>query len=168
MTNVVSYQRVPIPRGIAFALYHCQKHGGGVDLFSGVRTVPTIREHNREFGTHLSAQQDLVDLWRAGKGNPANSPDTTSHCWRSDGNHAYRVNGKQIPSGGKLPWYMIGLDLADVGEFESVDDFLRVARHLGYRVTQPYPVGGERHHVVFTSSPINVLEHNHVIAKDRN
>jgi hypothetical protein len=42
-----------------------------------------------------------------------------------------------------------------------------VAHRLGYQVTQPYPAGGERHHVVFTESPIPVLERFNVIAKDR-
>lgn len=167
MTNIVSYQRVPIPRGLAFALYHIQKHGGGVDLFSADRTPRVIEDHNAQFGTHLSSQQRLVDLWRAGKGNPANSPSTTSHCYRSDGNGAYKVDGKQIPSGGTLPWYMLGLDIADVGEFENVDEFMAAARKLGYKVKQPYPVGGERHHVIFTESPIATLERANVISKNR-
>lgn len=169
MTNPVSYRGVPIPRGVAFALYHIAKHGGEIAIFSGIRTDNVIRAHNREFGTHLKSQPELVHLAAIGQGNPANSPSTTSHCWRSDGNRAYKdAHGRQIPSGHELPWYMIGLDIADRGEVESVDDFLRAARKLGYKVSQPYPVGGERHHVVFTASPIGVLEKYNVIAKNRN
>lgn len=169
MTHNVSYLRVPVPRGVAFALYHVGKHGGHIDLFSGIRTVDVIADHNRSFGTTLKAQQALIDLHASDPANwnPANPVNLTSHCWYSDGNRAYRDSNGQIPRGQKLPWYMIGLDLADAGEFESVDEFLAVARKLGYEVVQPYPTGGERHHVVFTESPIRVLENANVIAKDR-
>lgn len=163
MTHTVSYQHVPMFRGLAFALYHCGKHDAPVDVFSADRRQTVIEAHNHEFGTTLRSQPELVALWKAGKGNPANSPDTTSHCLRSDGNSAY--HGR--PAGAELPWFMLGLDISDHGKVENVTQFLKVARELGYDVVQPYPVGGERHHVVFTSSPIPVLEHWNVIAKDR-
>jgi hypothetical protein len=163
MTHTVSYERVPMFRGLAFALYHCGRHGADVDVFSADRRDTVIAEHNHQFGTSLSGQQHLVDLWRAGKGNPANSPTTTSHCLRSDGNKAY--GGR--PAGAELPWHMLGLDISDHGKVEDVSHFLEVARRLGYEVTQPYPSGSERHHVVFTASPIAVLERWDVIAKDR-
>lgn len=163
MTHTVSYERVPMFRGLAFALYHCAKHDADVDVFSADRRDDVIREHNRQFGTDLHSQQELVDLWHAGRGNPANSPSTTSHCLFSDGNAAYggRASGK------KLPWYMLGLDLADHGKTEDVSRFLRAARKLGYEVAQPYASGAERHHVVFTASPVPVLERWNVISKDR-
>jgi hypothetical protein len=163
MTHVISYQRVPLFRGLAFALYHCARHGAPVDLFSADRRDSVIRAHNHQFGTLLRSQPELVALWRAGKGNPANSPDTTSHCLRSDGNPAY--GGR--PPGAELPWYMLGLDIADHGKHDDVSHFLAVAHHLDYHVTQPYPAGSERHHVVFTRSPIPVLEHWNVISSDR-
>lgn len=163
MTHTISYQRVPMFRGLAFALYHCAKHQAPVDVFSADRRDKVIKEHNRQFGTHLHSQPELVKVWREGRGNPANSPQTTSHCLRSDGNPAY--GGR--PAGAELPWYMLGLDLADEGKVEDVSHFLHVARHLGYSVVQPYPTGGERHHVVFTHSPVPVLERWNVIARHR-
>lgn len=165
MTVIVSYERtVPLPRGVGFALWHIEQHGGKIDIFSADRRDRVIARHNRAFGTNLHGQRWLI---RYGE-NPANPVDRTSHCYYSDGNRAYRRrNGQQIPAGGRLPWYMVGLDLADQGEVESVDGFLRVARHLGYSVVQPYPVGGERHHVVFVKSPIPVLERWNVISKER-
>jgi hypothetical protein len=163
MTHTVSYEHVPMFRGLAFALHHVAKHGGDVDVFSADRRDDVIRIHNRLFATNLSSQQHLVDLWRAGKGNPANSPATTSHCLFSDGNPAYggRASGKL------LPWHMLGLDISDHGKVEDVTRFLKVARKLGYEVTQPYASGSERHHVTFTASPIPVLERWDVISKDR-
>lgn len=167
MTVGVSYGNVPMPRGLAFALYHIAKHGGIVDIFSADRTVKAIADHNRTFGTNLHAQLYLyANQWRRGF-NPANSPLTTSHCYRSDGNPAYKVNGKQIRSGGSLPWYMLGLDLSDRGKFEDVSNFLRVSHELGYKTVQPYASGSERHHVVFTESPIPILESRSVISKKR-
>jgi hypothetical protein len=163
MTHTISYQRVPMFRGLAFALYHIAKHDARVDVFSADRRDPVIRAHNHQFGTLLHSQPELVKLWREGRGNPANSPETTSHCLRSDGNPAYRGR----PAGAELPWYMLGLDLADHGKTEDVSHLLAVAHQLGYHVTQPYPAGGERHHVVFTSSPVPVLERFNVIAKER-
>lgn len=163
MTHTVSYELVPMFRGLAFVLYHCARHGADVDVFSADRRDDVVREHNREFGTSLSGQQHLVDLWRAGKGNPANSPATTSHCLRSDGNKAY--GGR--PAGAEIPWYMLGLDISDHGKQEDVGHFLQVAHRLGYEVVQPYPVGSEQHHVVFTTSPVPVLERWNVIAEDR-
>jgi hypothetical protein len=167
MTHVVSYLRVPVPRGVAFTLYHVAKHGGHIDLFSCVRTVPVVASHNKSFGTHLHSQAYLYANQNRPGFNPANPPSTSSHCWKSDGNSAYKVNGKQIPAKSELPWYMVGIDLADAGEYESVDDFLRVARGLGYEMRQPYPVGGERHHVCLIESPISVLERYNVISKRR-
>ena len=163
MTHTVSYERVPMFRGLAFALYHCKKHGADVDVFSADRRDSVVDVHNREYGTTLRSQQQLIDLWHAGRGNPANTPGTTSHCLRSDGNPAY---GGRKP-GARLPWFMLGLDLADRGKTEDVSRFLKVARKLGYSVRQPYPVGGERHHVIFTESPVPVLERWNVISKRR-
>lgn len=168
MTHTVSYLSVPVPRGTAFALYHINKHGGHIDLFSGIRVDSVIEEHNRAFRTHLHGQQYLFDHQHEKGFDPANSVRRTSHCWFSDGNPAYKdQRGRQLPPGEPLPWYMIGLDLADLGAYENVSHFLVVARSLGYEVVQPYPVGGERHHVVFTESPIAVLERYNAIAKDR-
>lgn len=168
MTPVVSYRGVaPVPRGIAFALYHIERHGGMIDLFSGDRTPSVVKDHNKSFHTNLHSQLYLyTNQWRKGF-NPANSPLKTSHCYKSDGNPAYRVNGKQIRSMGSLPWYMLGLDLADKGKYQDVSHFLQVAHRLGYKVVQPYKTGSELHHVNFVESPIPVLEKYSVISKQR-
>jgi hypothetical protein len=168
MTNTVSYENVPMFRGLAFALRDIQREGAPVDIFSADRRDAVIAEHNRQFGTHLSGQQHLVDLFRAGRGNPANSPKTTSHCLYSDGNPIYRNGrGQHVPAGGRIPWYMLGIDLADHGRAEDVRRFLAVAHRLGYHFVQPYSSGTERHHVVCALSPIPTLEHRNQIAKER-
>lgn len=170
MLVIVSYERVPMARGLAFALRHIQEHGAPIDVFSADRRDHIIAAHNRTFKTNLKGQQYLYDGFVAGRPgfNPANPPSLTSHCRRSDGNAAYRDgSGKVIPRGGLLPWFMLGLDIADAGKVEDVRTFLRVARRLGYRVVQPYPVGGEKHHVIFTESPIGTLERWNQIAKRR-
>lgn len=168
MTNLVSFHGVPMPRGLAFAINHIEEHGAPVSIFSADRTIGALREHNRQFGTHLKSQAQLVADWKAGNGNPANSPETTSHCYRSDGNPVYRNSrGRVIPAGGKLPWYELGIDLSDKGKQEDVHRFLFVAHKLGYHFVQPYKVGTEMHHVVCVLSPIPTLEHWNAIAKVR-
>jgi hypothetical protein len=92
MTATVSYHGVPMFRGLAFALHHVAMHGGGVWVYSADRRDRIIAEHNRQFGTHLHGQQWLVDAHAQDpvRNAPANSPTTTSHCLRSDGNPVYR------------------------------------------------------------------------------
>lgn len=163
MTNLVSFHGVPMPRGLAFAIDHIERHGGKVDIFSADRTVAAVAEHNRQFGTNLHAQQYLYDNQHRPGFNPANPPNRTSHAYYSDGNPAY--GGRK--AGARLPWYMLGIDLADDGRSEDVSRFLRVARRLGYHVTQPYASGSERHHIIFTQSPVENLERWNVISKNR-
>lgn len=174
MTNIVSYGGayekvgVPMPRGLAFALQHIREHGGLVDLFSADRTEAAIAEHNRQFATHLHTQQYLVDHQGTAGISAANPVNRTSHCYRSDGNPVYRDSrGRQIPAGSMLPWYELGIDLADKGKAEIVTNFLAVAHRLGYHFVQPYSSGSEKHHVVCVLSPIPSLEHWNVISKER-
>lgn len=165
MSHTVSYKRVPIFRGLAFALYHVDKHGGRIDLHSADRRHKEISEHNRQFGTTLSTQIELERLHAEDPAHhaPANSSFTSSHCLRSDGNAAYqgRVSGESIP------WFQLGLDLDDHGKVEDPSHFIAVARRLGYELEQPYRAGSELHHVVFTASPVPVLERWNVISKER-
>lgn len=163
MTSLVSFHNVPMPRGLAFALDHIEDHGGKVDIFSADRTVKAVAAHNKQFGTNLHAQQYLYDNQHRPGFNPANPPNRTSHAYYSDGNAAYGGRGPGV----RLPWYMLGLDLADRGKSEDVSNFLRVARKLGYKVTQPYKSGSERHHIIFTESPIRNLENWNVISENR-
>lgn len=170
MTNIVSYHGVPMFRGLAFTLYHIDKHGGHVDIFSADRRDSVINEHNRQFHTNLHGQGYLYNGYIHGRAgfNPANPPNRTSHCLRSDGAPVYRNRfGRHIPPGNKLPWYMLGIDLSDRGKKENVSNFLHVAHRLGYPFVQPYSSGSERHHVVLVKSPLRTLEHHKVISKVR-
>ena len=165
MTVTVSFHDVPMPRGLAFAIRHIETRTK-VAIFSADRRDKIIAEHNKAFGTNLHGQAWLVAAHARDPAHfaPANSPATTSHCYHSDGNPAYRYqNGEQIPSGGPLPWFMVGLDIADA----HVTAFLHAARQLRYAFIQPYASGRERHHVVCRDSPIHALEQNNQISKNR-
>lgn len=175
MINVVSFHDVPMPRGVAFMLNHIEEHGGKMYIWSADRRDAIIAEHNKQFGTNLHGQQWLVDMYARFPGNyaPANSPQTTSHCYRSDGNVHYRDSrGRYIRSGDRIPWYMVGLDVEDKNDNDGrtgndVDRILRVGHNLGYDLVRPYLVGSEGHHIICTESPIKTLENWNVIAKER-
>lgn len=170
MLVIVSYENVPMPRGIAFALRHIQSHGAPVDIHSCDRRNHVIALHNKTFGTHLHAQQWLIDAHRRDPVHfaPANSVITTSHCRRSDGHWVYvRSNGQHACAGELIPWYQTGIDLDDSGRTEHPDHFMAVGKRLGYKLVQPYKSGSERHHVVFAESPVPVLERWNQIAKER-
>jgi hypothetical protein len=168
MTNIVSFHGVPLPRGLAFAIEHIEKHGAPVAIFSADRTVKSIAEHNSQFGTKLHAQQFLFDNQNKPGFNPANAPQKTSHCYFADGNPAYKNSrGQIVTPGGRIPWYQLGIDIADKGKHEDCRQFLRVAHKLGYEFIQPYTSGSERHHVVCVKSPIRTLEHWNVISENR-
>lgn len=168
MTNLVSFHDVPMPRGLAFAIYHIEKHGAPVAIFSADRTVKAIAEHNKQFGTSLHAQQYLFDNQGKPGFNPANPPQKTSHCYFADGNPAYKNSrGQIVAAGGRIPWYALGIDLCDRGKREDCREFLRIAHQLGYEFIQPYSSGSERHHVVCVKSPVGALEHWNIISKNR-
>lgn len=174
MTNLVSFHGVPMPRGVAFAIDHIEHHGGRVAIFSADRTHAAISEHNKQFGTHLSSQESLIADFRAGRGNPANPVDETSHCYYADATIARLLTsyGHTTFRRDKLPWWAVGIDLADKRrdgtiESESVDHFLAVAHHLHYDFRQPYSSGSERHHVILVNSPIARLEAWNQISKER-
>jgi hypothetical protein len=174
MTHTVSYRAVPMFRGLAFALNHIAEHGATVWIYSADRRDAVIAEHNHQFGTHLRGQQALVDAHASDPVHnaPANSPATTSHCLRSDGNPVYRdARGRHVPARGSLPWFELGIDLEDADSDgrrgNDVDRFLRVAHRLGYAFVRPYASGAEGHHVVCVHSPIPTLEHWNVISKER-
>lgn len=169
MTAIVSFHNVPMPRMVAFAIRDIESDGAPVDVFSADRTTKAIGQHNAQFGTNLSGQAALVALFRAGLGNPANSPNTTSHCYCADASVAALLSRYHAPTqaGRKIPVWAVGIDLADKGKVETVERFLTVAHRLGYRFMQPYASGSERHHVILVSSPIPVLERRNQIAKER-
>jgi len=168
MTNIVSFHMVPMPRALAFAIWHIEKHGAPVIVDSADRTVKMVTEHNKQFGTQLSIQQYLFDNQHKPGFNPANPPELTSHCYFADGNPAYKNSrGQIIAPGARIPWYSLGIDLHDKGKVEDCRQFLAVAHKLGYEFIQPYSSGAEQHHVIAVKSPIATLEHWNVISKDR-
>lgn len=175
MTSLVSFHGVPMRRGIAFAIDHIESHSAHVAIFSANRTVGAIAEHNRQFGTHLSAQQALIDAHARDPRLPAANPiSQTSHCGYADPTIAALLTlyGHAARSGRKIPWWAEGTDLADIvgGEIqiEDVHRFLAKAHELGYDFCQPYPnSGNEKHHVILVNSPIPRLEAWNVISKNR-
>lgn len=172
MTALVSFHDVPIRRAIAFAIRDIEKHGGRVAIFSANRTTVAIREHNRLFGTNLSGQQELIDAFNAGHGNPANPISLTSHCGFADATVAALLNSvanglSMLRAGERIPYWAEGVDLSDRGKIEDPSRFLRVAHKLGYDFRQPYKTGGEQHHVILVKSPIHTLESRGQIAKER-
>lgn len=110
MTALVSFHHVPMPRGIAFVIRDIETDGAPVEIFSADRTMDAIGEHNRQFGTKLSGQAALLAAFRAGRGNPANPPDRTSHCYRADTTVAAVLNSidngvERLSAGARLPWW---------------------------------------------------------------
>lgn len=171
MVNLVSFHGVPMPRMLAFAIRDIENHGAPVDIFSADRTTAAIAEHNRQFGTHLSAQQALIDAHARDPRNhaAANPLDRTSHCYFADDTVAalMHTHGHPCQAGDKLPRWALGLDLSDKGKIEDVRRFLNIAHLLGYRFYAPYMSGSEKHHVVCVSSVIPVLEARNQISKNR-
>lgn len=170
MTVPVSFHLVPMFRGIAFAIDHIEDHGAKVAIFSADRRVSVLAEHNKQFGTHLKSQAQLIRDYQNGNGNPANPINRTSHCLYADASVAALLTRYGHPTriGGKIPWWALGIDLADKGKSEDVSAFLSKAHHLGYDFKQPYPrSSGERHHVILVNSPIPRLEAWNVISEDR-
>ena len=165
LLHTVNFHDVPIFRGLALCIADVEAHGAPVAIFSADRRDATIKRFNRKYGTNLHGQQYLYDNQGRPGFNPANSPSTTSHCLRADGNAFYRNSRHRVYApGARMPWHLLGIDLSDKGKSENVSRFLHVAHMRGYHFGQPYPVGGERHHVVCATSPVTALVHNKVIA----
>jgi hypothetical protein len=168
LQHTIAYKGVPIFRGLALALDLADKHGADFSLFSADRRDAVLKRFNKAHGTNLHGQAYLVAMHARdpAKFAAANSPSTTSHCLRSDGNPTFRnARGRVIPAGGLLPWYELGIDGADAGKGNDPTHLLRVLHSLGFHVVQPYPPGREDHHFVFTSSPVPVLRARNVIPK---
>lgn len=173
MTHVVSYHGiVPLERGLCYALYLVSKHWPFFAdnphlVLSGARDVEDVQAHNREFGTHLHSQQELIDLHAKDPvKNPAANPvDQTSHCLRSDGNPVYKTpEGHHAGAGSRIAWYQRGIDF-DTAELAAA--FCARARFVHLTAVQPYDALSEKHHVVLGDSPIKVLIERNVIHQNR-
>lgn len=172
MDHTISFHEVPMFRGLAFAINHIEHHGAPVAIFSADRRDAVIAEHNKQFGTHLKGQAELVRLHAQDPVHfaAANSPTTTSHCLYADAIIAALLtrHGHPTHAGDRLPWFALGLDLTDRYKVEHPDHFLAVARELHYEFVQPYPQSpSEHHHVICVKSPIGALEQSNQISRNR-
>lgn len=161
--HTVAFHDVPMFRALALALDHAQDHGAQFAVFSADRRDNVLRRFNAAHGTNLHGQKYLYDHQHERGFYPANPPGKTSHCLRSDGNPAYRVDHRVIPPGGALPKYMLGIDVVDHGSANDCSRLVGILEHLGYHVTRPYHTGSEAHHMCFVNDPTPVLRHwNHI------
>lgn len=135
--GIVSYRGIPVYRCQAWALELVKDAGVTPCIISGIRNDSVIAAHNRKFHTNLHGQQYLVNLFRAGRGNPANTPQTTSHCGYADGNRVYGRSGTRIAK------IKNGIDACDNVTATRIVSKLN---HLGFRAAQPYNSGSELHH----------------------
>jgi hypothetical protein len=154
--HVVNFHGVPMWRAQAWALKDYELHSGKpLIVNSAIRTDSVIKDFNRKHGTHLHGQQYLYDAYwvhHLPGFFPANKPNQTSHCGFSDGNHYYRVRGKQIPAGHRLPDHMWGIDATNEPGGDSAHIVSWLNSH-GYHAKRPYNTDSERHHFMFTASP---------------
>lgn len=160
--ETVSYHDVPMFRVLALALDHAQEKGAAFQIASADRRDAVLARFNKRYGTNLHGQAYLVAHQHDPGFYPANPPGRTSHCLFSDGSPAYRVRGRVVPAGARLPRYFLGIDATDVGRGAKSNDCSILIGHLerlGYQVTRPYHTGSEAHHFVFTSDPTPVLKH---------
>lgn len=149
--GVVTYRGIPLYRCQAWALELVDHAGVEPVIISGIRDDKWINQHNKQFGTNLHGQQYLVNLWRAGRGNPANSPQTTSHCDFSDGSAVY---GRYAPAGHRLPKIVNGIDAVDNLTAARIVNKLK---DLGFPASLPYDSGSELHH--FSLTPHHIRDY---------
>jgi hypothetical protein len=167
MWHTIPFQNVPMFRALALALDHAEAHlehhapnvaAPQFSVLSADRRDAVLARFNAEHHTNLHGQEYLYEHQHDPGFCPADRPNTTSHCLFSDGNPAYRVNGRQIPVGGRLPNYMLGIDAVDRGAANSCPRLVEALSELGYHVVHPYAAGSEAHHIVFVQNPIPTLK----------
>src|SRR4051812_42454068 len=105
--GVVSYRGIPLYRCQAWALELVDHAGVEPVIISGIRDDKWINQHNKQFGTNLHGQGYLFRNQNRPGFNPANSPQTTSHCDFSDGSAFY---GHYARAGARLPKIVNGID----------------------------------------------------------
>lgn len=157
--HTIAYRGVPMFRAQAAVCLIAYEHGAPHLIASADRRDSVIARFNKNHGTHLHGQDFLIHMHEVDPAHwfPANPKDETSHCLRSDGNPAYKVNGKQIPATGALPKYMLGIDAVDVGPHARVNDCTHLVETInacGFPATRPYHAGSELHHFILTEDPV--------------
>lgn len=157
--EIVAARDVPIFRALALALDHAELHGARFSVLSADRRPAVLARFNARHRTGLHDQRHLFEHRDQPGFAGALPPDRSSHCLRSDGHPAYRVDDRIIPAGGRLPDYMLGIDACDAGSLDDCSGLTAVLEGLGYHVTRPYHDGTSAHHFVFSSDPVPVLRH---------
>lgn len=137
LSHTVTFDGVPISRGLARVLQDARDHGVRFLLLSADRRLGVAER----FGH--SSQAKLYACWMARKPgcNPANPPGRSTHELRSDG-VAYRG-----PVGRRLAYWQMGLDIDP-----SSDLYVWLNSH-GYHVRRPYAAKSEYHHLNFVTNP---------------
>lgn len=107
-------------------------------IYRGPEAAGILNKH----GKHTQAQ--LYEMFRRGRGAPANQPGFSTHELKSDG-----VAYPHTPRGGALPWWAQGFDVND----SDVPAVMREARKHGWALGQPYKAGVEFHHLNFLTQP---------------
>jgi hypothetical protein len=167
LMHTVAFHGVPMFRGLALAIDHIEQHGATVAIFSADRRHSVLDPFNREHGTQLRSQEQLIEDAKHG-GSGANPVNMTSHCLHADlaVQGVLAAHDIHVEVTGEIPWHALGIDLSDRGKVEDCSHFLKVAHELGYAFTQPYPTSkSEKHHVICAKSPVHVLETSNVIPK---
>lgn len=168
LLHVVSFHGVPLWRVQAYVLWVCEHHGARISVASGIRVDSIIAAHNHQYGTNLHGQQYAIDHQGQPGWSAANPLNKTSHCGYSDGSPCYRDSrGRQIPATARIPKFMWGIDVDDLGKIEDNSHLLHVAHGLGFDLLAPYHSGSERHHLINGRNPVHILEARNVISKDR-
>jgi hypothetical protein len=157
--HTIAYRGVPMFRAQAAVLLVAYEQGAPHTIASADRRDSVVNRFNKNHGTHLHGQDFLIHMHEVDPAHwfPANPKDETSHCLRSDGNKAYRWNGKQIPKKGKLPKVMLGIDAQDQGPHARANDcshLVHVINACGFSAVQPYLVGTEMHHFILNKDPV--------------
>lgn len=136
-------QKCPVPKKLAPILSKLLKESGATlqSCYRGADAEPLLHKYGK------LSQRELYNGWIAKKPgfHPANKPGFSTHELRSDG-----VAFPSIPSGDKLFWWQVGLDIDD----SHINAFIKAAKKRGYKVTITYPASiSEHHHVNFRKQP---------------
>lgn len=145
--HTVIFHGVPMFRAQAWALRDYELHSGERLIVNSADRRDAVLAKHPEL--HLHGQQFLFDHQHDPGFFPANSPTTSSHCLRSDGNAVYRE-----PAGHSIPKHELGIDAVNAPGGDAAHIVFWLNTH-GYHATRPYtpPSQNERHHFNFTRSP---------------
>lgn len=132
----------PCPAEVAPQVYMVLRQAGQTasSIYRGQDAAALLHRHGK------STQAELYELFREGKGFPANPPGRSEHELRSDG------VGKAGPPGRVLPDWQVGVD-SGTNTAASRDAITQAAAHFGWEVAHNYSSGVEAHHWSFKWPP---------------